>query len=642
MNKFGRVVWTKSLHFKLFTVFSVFLLALVSAMTVENSSRLDAVLSRQSKDTHTFTAQRAASAIHANLTSWNAAIHTATHLANRYGIENAGSVADSLLASNSLAIAFSFLSLEKTSLKEEMFRFTNDRSRHGLLRGATSVVLEQVRKPPTIELLESAKESPRLLVPEGGESQNLIQLWVPFKIKVRQSEKTMWAGVTFLNTTLASFLPSSAHQMAALFSQDALPLLTPPTIPLKNWQNHFFTSPTIPFLKTFFTHTREFRSEEHHDSQNQPVLKSAQAIQGFGATILIEKRYSAELQAIKIQITKALMWSWILFLFTTAFVYIMARKLTKRIHDVIDVAARLAAGDLNASIEEGQLDEVGVLTRSVNHLGSAIRELMKEHEQAIIQDMELKTAHAVQEGLFPEHKLESHNQLASCYVFRSASKCAGDWWGRVTIDLSRELIVIGDALGHGVPAALVAAQAFSYFESSPLNKSFQKDDASLNPASLIGGFNNVLWRSGRGTATMTIFAACFDMNAMTVTCSGAGHTAPFFLSRKSESQPKGIITRGRVAGSTATSDALNITFPIAPGDRFFLFTDGLMEASNKHDEPLGRERLRALFQKTRELDIEQAVQSIERELFLFTEENKLHDDVTFVILEVLEKETPQP
>jgi sigma-B regulation protein RsbU (phosphoserine phosphatase) len=96
-----------------------------------------------------------------------------------------------------------------------------------------------------------------------------------------------------------------------------------------------------------------------------------------------------------------------------------------------------------------------------------------------------------------------------------------------------------------------------------------------------------------------------------------------------------------VAGSTATSDAVNITFPIVPGDRFLLFTDGLIEATNKNEQALGREKLRSLFQATANLDIQKAVEAIERELFQFTENSPLSDDLTFVILEVLEKETSQ-
>ncbi|NBW82038.1 serine/threonine-protein phosphatase [bacterium] len=269
-----------------------------------------------------------------------------------------------------------------------------------------------------------------------------------------------------------------------------------------------------------------------------------------------------------------------------------------------------------------------------DNLDNATKELMFEKERAAVHEMELKTAHAVQEGLFPSAKFESSNGLSSCYYFCSASKCAGDWWGRVTVDPGKELVVIGDAVGHGVPAALLAAQAFAYFVSAPNINSFKRSDNEPNPAALVEGFSDVLWRSGRGRSTMTSFAALFDLQKMTLRYSNAGHPPPLHLSQEVVGRPRPLVGCGPLPGFSPGASAENVELTIQAEDRFLFYTDGLIEAQDPEENMFGLARLRRIFQTTMELNLENAVDAIVSALSEFTKGTPFPDDVTFLVIEV--------
>jgi hypothetical protein len=105
-------------------------------------------------------------------------------------------------------------------------------------------------------------------------------------------------------------------------------------------------------------------------------------------------------------------------------------------------------------------------------------------------ERELETAQFVQESFVPERSAElRYMKIVGEYM--QARECSGDWWGRFSLDDDRELVVIGDALGHGVPAALVTCMAYSCFKSLVLEAK-RLPSVDISPADMLEDFNQVL------------------------------------------------------------------------------------------------------------------------------------------------------
>ena len=122
-------------------------------------------------------------------------------------------------------------------------------------------------------------------------------------------------------------------------------------------------------------------------------------------------------------------------------------------------------------------------------------------------EQELATARMVQESFFPKVVTK---RLGIPSLFKPSTECGGDWWGHFSSDDQHEYIVIADATGHGVGAALVTAMSFATTKTASLLIQGNKIDPS--PLSVLNHINSALSASTSGKTTMTMTVLCFDFN----------------------------------------------------------------------------------------------------------------------------------
>src|SRR5205823_2940179 len=103
--------------------------------------------------------------------------------------------------------------------------------------------------------------------------------------------------------------------------------------------------------------------------------------------------------------------------------------------------------------------EVGGLAESFNYMAAEVSRLMSETAEKARMQSELATVKTVQETLFPA----SQSQFGPIRIkghFEPASECGGDWWNYSRVE-DKIFLWIGDATGHGAPAALITGAACS-------------------------------------------------------------------------------------------------------------------------------------------------------------------------------------
>ena len=120
---------------------------------------------------------------------------------------------------------------------------------------------------------------------------------------------------------------------------------------------------------------------------------------------------------------------------------------------------KLSDGDFKSEVSINSGDELENLGASFNFMTSKIDSFMSEMVEKGRMESELATAQAVQSSLFPDaHIKNEKTEIAGHY--ESASECGGDWWGCKFVD-DKLYFFVGDATGHGVPAALLTATVSS-------------------------------------------------------------------------------------------------------------------------------------------------------------------------------------
>jgi sigma-B regulation protein RsbU (phosphoserine phosphatase) len=286
----------------------------------------------------------------------------------------------------------------------------------------------------------------------------------------------------------------------------------------------------------------------------------------------------------------------------------------------------LESDELNAYSE----DDLEVLMLLASQVAIIIEKVML-HEQLIEKkrlEGQLEVARQVQLELLPPRDPQLPGYDISAYNFPT-EEVSGDYYDWVRIHDDQIAIVIADVAGKGVPAALLMA--------------FLR--ASLRAATHIGyapqismaKVNFLLWESIERNQFVTAFYGILDATNRTLAYANAGHNPPLLLSVDGSAR---FLEQGSVPlGVFRDTRYYEYYLTLEPGQLLVLYTDGVTEAMNPHEEEFGRERLANSVKAARNLSARELIDSIQRDIWNWTDGNGSHDDVTFFVIKALQAET---
>jgi sigma-B regulation protein RsbU (phosphoserine phosphatase) len=195
---------------------------------------------------------------------------------------------------------------------------------------------------------------------------------------------------------------------------------------------------------------------------------------------------------------------------------------------------------------------------------------------------ELETARRIQRavlptGYFPIEGLE----LESRYV--PMELVAGDYFGREILSDGSLLIILADASGHGVPAALIASMVHVAF--------IRELAVDPDPGTLLTAMNRVL-HDQLEFQFVTAIVAWISPDRRTLRYAGAAHP-PMLLWRRSENVVLELGSHGRMIGYFPQERYESAESSFEAGDVLLLYSDGLVEAAGRDGEEYGARRLTA-------------------------------------------------
>jgi sigma-B regulation protein RsbU (phosphoserine phosphatase) len=247
---------------------------------------------------------------------------------------------------------------------------------------------------------------------------------------------------------------------------------------------------------------------------------------------------------------------------------------------------------------------------------------------------ELKVAAAVQESLIPIPEYRD-DQLEIIGSYESASECGGDWWGFFRIK-NKLCVMIADATGHGVPSALITASARSCF--SVLAKIARENPGfQLRPGEMMSYTNRVVFDAAMRKIMMTFFIGVIDLDTKTITYSNAAHNPPWLYRKNGEKfQLKSLMPKGNRVGEDEESGVYaEMTQPMELGDILLLYTDGLMENTNKAGEQYGKKRVKEVVESNLNGGPAGVIAALKTAYRQYNGETKsLDDDVTLASIRI--------
>jgi sigma-B regulation protein RsbU (phosphoserine phosphatase) len=249
---------------------------------------------------------------------------------------------------------------------------------------------------------------------------------------------------------------------------------------------------------------------------------------------------------------------------------------------------------------------------------------------------DLQAAARIQQALLPA-ALPDTAPVRLAWTFRPCEELAGDLLNIFLLDDRRVGFYVLDVSGHGVAASLLSVTASHFLTphgDNSLLKAPPRDGQPgrlAQPSDVIQRLNARLC-SERSEQFLTLFYGILDLASYTLCYANAGHPHPVVLSEESESRE--LQKNGLPVGIVEEAEYEDIEVQLRPGDRFWLYSDGLLEAMNPADEQFGKERLLAAMERTPPEALSDGIRKVLREVEIWTGNRGQQDDISLVAFEI--------
>jgi phosphoserine phosphatase RsbU/P len=269
------------------------------------------------------------------------------------------------------------------------------------------------------------------------------------------------------------------------------------------------------------------------------------------------------------------------------------------------------------------IEFIGILT-FVSSIAFAVadRFLRTEGRLAAVE-LELATARRIQQAILPERVPELHRfRLDVRYL--PMTEVAGDFYDFLNVTGPCGTVFIADVSGHGVPAALIASMVKVAATSH--------GGSAADPGALLSAVSRTL--DGQlGGQFLTAMCVHLDGERGEIAYAGAGHP-PLLHWHAAERKLEILNSEGLLIG-LVPSEYVSRTARVERGDRLLVYTDGVLEATNKDDAFFGDERFHAAIAENAAKSGAELGRSILEAMIRWSGNPAgFADDVTLVVVEV--------
>jgi predicted ester cyclase len=270
-------------------------------------------------------------------------------------------------------------------------------------------------------------------------------------------------------------------------------------------------------------------------------------------------------------------------------------------------------------ISGGRMAEYWALgTAGLKFRGQRLEQEIHERERV---EQELKVARRIQQASLPEVVPTVEGWHISPY-YRPAREVGGDFYDFHLLSGGRLGVVVGDATGKGVPAALVMSTTCGMLQLAA-----QALD-SFSPGEVLARVNETLFSRIPSNMFVTCFYAVLDPESGTLSYANAGHDLPYLWHGGNAEE---LRARGMPLGLMPGMSYEEKEMDLDPGQGVFFYSDGLVEAHDPQGEMFGFPKLRTLVAEHGE---ERALEAtLLEELYSFVGEGwEQEDDITLLTL----------
>ena len=311
-------------------------------------------------------------------------------------------------------------------------------------------------------------------------------------------------------------------------------------------------------------------------------------------------------------------------IFATLFVFIyilIKRVIINNLKKVNDTLARITSGDLNVTVDVRSNKEFSSLSDDINSTVTTLKRYIAEAAARI--DKELEYAKQIQLSALPTNFPE--NEDFEIYAQMIAAKeVGGDFYDFYKLSDTTVAFLVADVSGKGIPAAMFMMTA----------KTIIKDLAESGMAvnDIFTKANEKLCENNESGMFVTAWMGILDLTTGQLQFANAGHNPPVLKRANGGFEylktRAGFVLAGMEGVRYRAGELM-----ISPGDRLFLYTDGVPEATNTENKLYGEDRLLAFMNQNASAEATEFLPALKANIDEFVGEAPQFDDITMLMFD---------
>lgn len=309
----------------------------------------------------------------------------------------------------------------------------------------------------------------------------------------------------------------------------------------------------------------------------------------------------------------------LLFLLT----YMLIMKLVvERVDKINENLGEIRQGNLDVKLAVSGCQEFISLSNDINSTVDKLKQYIDEAAHRI--DEELEFAKSIQLSALPNTypafpNIKTFDIGARMYT---AKEVGGDFYDYYLLDSNHVGFLVADVSGKGIPAAMFMMQ------SKALIKNYASRCIKANE--VLESANEDLCKENDAGMFVTCWFGIMNVNTGMIHFANAGHNPPLVYRKKTNTWEYLKSKRGLVLAAFDISKYPREDLTLEPGDRLFLYTDGVTEATRGDKVLYGEDRLLEYLNSCAKKDVKDTLEGLKSNIDTFIDGAPQFDDITML------------
>ena len=310
------------------------------------------------------------------------------------------------------------------------------------------------------------------------------------------------------------------------------------------------------------------------------------------------------------------------------------RALLQPIRTIVSETSRFAGENVPADPKLGDLirneDEIGRLADSIDDMEAQIQRYLQDMTRITAEreriGTELKLAEQIQASMLPGDfpPFPDRTEFDIYAVMDPAREVGGDFYDFFFIDDDHLCLVMADVSGKGIPGALFMMISKVILQSCAM--------LGKSAAEILTRTNDALSSGNKVEMFVTVWLGILEVSTGKLIASNAGHEYPV-LKRAGERYELLKDKHGFVIGSMEGLTYREYELQLQPGDKLFLYTDGVPEATDSSEQLFGTGRMLDALNRDPDAGPEETLQNVRDAVEAFVKDAEQFDDLTMLCME---------